>query len=76
MGRAVAFFAMLLVESGASTDVLPFRTRPIYVHTYFIRCAAAEYATRKFYGNLTGLSPSRESLACEATSNDHAHFSA
>ena len=43
----------------ASMEVLPFRTRPIYVHTYFIRCPAAEYATPKPYGNLTRLSPPR-----------------
>ena len=48
---------------------LRFRTRPIYVHTYFIRRPAAEYATRKPYGNLTRLSPSHESLACETNKN-------
>ena len=37
MGRAVAFFGMLLIVRGASTEVLPFSTRSIYVHTYFIR---------------------------------------
>ena len=26
---------MLLIERGASAEVLPFRTRPIYVHTFF-----------------------------------------
>ena len=41
---------------------LCFRTRPIYVHTYFIRRPAAEYATPKPYDQT--LSPS-ESLACE-----------
>ena len=41
---------------------LCFRTRPIYVHTHFIRCPAAEYATPKPYDQT--LSP-RESLACE-----------
>ena len=30
---------------------------PIYVHTYFIRCPAAEYAIQKPDGNLTRLSP-------------------
>ena len=30
---------------------------PIYVHTYFIRCAAAEYAIQKPDGKLTRLSP-------------------
>ena len=30
---------------------------------------AAEYATRKPYGNLTRLSPSRESLVCVTTSS-------
>ena len=54
MGGAVAFFGMLLIERGASTE---FRTRPIYVHTYFIRRPAAECATPKPYGNLTRLSP-------------------
>ena len=49
------------------TEVLPFRTRPIYVNTYFIRRPAAEYATQKPYGNLTRLSPSRESLAGETS---------
>ena len=68
MGRAVAFFGMLLIERGASTEVLRFRTCPIYVHTYFIRRPAAKYATPKPYGNLTRLSP-RESLACETTDN-------
>ena len=29
----------------------------VYVHTYFIRCPAAEYVTRKPDGNLTRLSP-------------------
>ena len=57
MGRKVAFFGMLLIEHGASTEVLRFRTCPIYVHTYFIRHPAAEYATPKPYGNLTRLSP-------------------
>ena len=38
---------------------------PIYVHTYFIRRLAAECAIQKPDGNLTRLSPSRESLACE-----------
>ena len=38
---------------------------PIYVHTYFIRCAAAEYAIQKPDGNLTRLSLPRESLGCE-----------
>ena len=37
---------------------------PIYVHTYFIRCPAAEYAIQKPDGNLTRLLMS-ESLACE-----------
>ena len=64
MGRKVAFFGMLLIEHGASTEVLRFRTCPIYVHTYFIRHPAAEYATPKPYGNLTRLSP-RVSLAYE-----------
>ena len=31
---------------------------PIYVHTYFIRRLAAEYAIQKPDGNLTRLSPS------------------
>ena len=57
MGRAVAFSGMLLVERGASMEVLRFRTHPIYVHTYVIRRPAAEYATPKPYGNLTGLFP-------------------
>ena len=65
MGHAVAFFGILLIERGASTEVLPFRTCPIYVH--FIRRPAAEYATQKPYGNLTRLSPSRESLACKTS---------
>ena len=65
MGRAVAYFGMLLIERGASTEVQPFRTHPIYVYTYFIARPAAEYATPKPYGNLTRLSPSPESLACE-----------
>ena len=43
----MTFFGMLLLERGASTEVLPFRTRPIYVHIYFIRRPAAEYATQK-----------------------------
>ena len=30
---------------------------PIYVHTYFIRRPAAEYAVQKRDGNLTRLSP-------------------
>ena len=64
-GHPVAFFGMLLIECGVSTEVLPFRTRPIYVHTYFIRHPTAKYATQKHYGNLTRVSPSRESLACE-----------
>ena len=63
MGRAVAFIGMLLTERGASTQVLCFRTRSIYVDTYFIRRPAAEYATGKPYGNFTTLSPSHESLA-------------
>jgi len=41
---------------------------PIYVHTYFIRRLAAECAIQKPDGNLTRLSPSRESLACETNS--------
>ena len=49
--------------------MLPFKTCAIYVHTYFIRHPAAEYAAQKPYGNLTRLSPLRESLACETTSS-------
>ena len=63
MGRVVAFFGMLLKERGASTEVLHSGIHPIYVHTYFIRCPAAEYATSKPYGNLTRLSPCMR--ACE-----------
>ena len=49
MGRAVAFFGMLLgeLERGVLTDASFFRTRPNHVHTYFIRYPAAEYATPK-----------------------------
>ena len=47
----VAFFGVLLIERGVLTEVLPFRTLPIYVHTYFIRHPAAEYATQKPGGN-------------------------
>ena len=65
MGHAVFFLGMLLIESGASMEVLPFRTHPIYVHTYFIRYPDAEYAIQKPYRNLTRLSPSHESLACK-----------
>ena len=39
------------------TEDLPLQNGiPIYVHTYFIRCAAAEYAIQKSDGNLTRLS--------------------
>ena len=42
------------------TEVLPFpRTRPIYVHTYFTRYPAAEYAVQKPNESLTRLSPPR-----------------
>ena len=55
-GAHGCLFGKLLMERRASTEVLPFRTRPIYVHTYFIRRPVAEYATRKPDGNLTRLS--------------------
>ena len=55
MGRAVAFFGMLLGERGVLTEASHFRTRPN--HTYFIKYTAAEYATPKPDGNLTRLSP-------------------
>ena len=57
MGRAVAFFGMLLGERGVLTEASSFRTRPNHVHTYFIKYPAAEYATPKPDGNLTRLSP-------------------
>ena len=57
MGRAVAFFGMLLGGRGVLTKASLFRTRPIHVHTYFIKYPAAEYATPKTDGNLTRLSP-------------------
>ena len=57
MGRAVAFFGMLLGERGVLTEASLFRTRPNHVHTYFIKYTAAEYATLKPDGNLTRLSP-------------------
>ena len=57
MGRAVAFFGMLLGERGVLTEASLFRTRPNHVHTYFIKYTAAEYATPKPDGSLTRLSP-------------------
>ena len=57
-------FGMLLIERGASKEVLPFKTHPVHVHTYFIRSPAAEYATQKPYGEFV------ESLACK-TINFH-----
>ena len=57
MGRAVAFFGMLLGEQGVLTEASLFRTHPNHVHTYFIKYPAAEYATPKTDGNLTRLSP-------------------
>ena len=57
MGRAVAFFGMLLGERGVLTEASLFRTRPNHVHTYFIMYPAAEFATPKPDGNLTRLSP-------------------
>ena len=63
MNGACSCLFWLLTEHGASTQVLCFRTRSIYVHIYFIRHPAAEYATGKPYGNLTTLPPSCESLA-------------
>ena len=59
MGRAVAFFGMLLGERGVLTEASLFRTRPNHVHTYFIKYTAAEYATPKPDGSLTRLSPTR-----------------
>ena len=59
MGRAVAFFGMLLGERGVLTEASLFRTRPNHVHTYFIKYPAAEYATPKPDGNLTRISPPR-----------------
>ena len=59
MGRAVAFFGMLLGERGVLMEASLFRTRPNHVHTYFIKYTAAEYATPKPDGNLTRLSPPR-----------------
>ena len=47
MGRAVAFFGMLLGERGVLTKASLFRTRPNHVHTYFIKYPAAEYTTPK-----------------------------
>ena len=46
---------------------------PIYVHNYFIRCAAAEYAIPKPDGNLTRLS-SRVSLGCETIFYQHIYY--
>ena len=57
MGRAVAFFGMLLGEGGVLKEASLFRTRPNHVHTYFIKYTAAEYAIPKPDGNLTRLSP-------------------
>ena len=54
MGHIVAFF--LLGQHEVLTEVLPFGTGPNYVHTYFIRHPAAEYATLKPGVNLTRLS--------------------
>ena len=50
--RAVAFFGMLFRDRPAFADRVP-----IYVHTYFIRHPAAEYAIQKPDENLTTLSP-------------------
>ena len=47
MGRVVAFFGMVLRARGVLTEVLPFRIRPKYLYTYFIRSPAAEYAMPK-----------------------------
>ena len=74
MGRAVAFFGMLLGERGVSTEASLFRTRPNHVHTYFIKYPAAEYATPKTDGNLTRLSPPRESLARETSGSNGTHI--
>ena len=64
---------MLLGERGVSTEASLFRTRPNHVHTYFIKCPVAEYATPKPDGNLTRLSP-RESLARETSGANGTHI--
>ena len=59
---AVAFFGMLSVALQRKSCLLE---HVQFFYTYFIMWSATEYATRKPYGNLTRLSPSRESLACK-----------